>query len=252
MPSEFKPMRVEVDELDAEKLKARTGRATVAAAIRELAKEEKKGIYITYPRGGGTRTVTAGEMVIDLLEGKIKLPDGTIEVPSTSLKAHRFKWARSILFETDKGIVVRLEEKGGKWTIDAESWLPIVNQQFQKVYVTISEDTEIRFWASTHPEGVLRLIQKVLAETPTIYNVTLTDADTEYSQELPSDTKKYTVQCRTAFDVKLAFTEGESGTTYATIKANTNYYEDGILAESLTLYVQSAQAGVVVEVIAWT
>ena len=155
-------MRVEVEESDAERLRVLTGEGTVAAAIRNLAKEEKKDIYITYPRDGGTKTVTAGEMVIDLLAGRVKLPDNTMEYTSTSLEAHRFKWAGSILFETDKDVVIRLEETGGKWTIDAGTWLPIVHQRFQKVYVTILEDTKIRFWASTHPEGALRIVRGIL------------------------------------------------------------------------------------------
>ena len=85
---------------------------------------------------------------------------------------------------------------------------------------------------------------------PTIYNKTLTDVDTEYSQALPSDTVKFEVRCRTAAAVKLAFTSSESGTTYFTIPAGASYWEDEVQTNK-TLYFQSATAGVVLEIKAW-
>lgn len=87
--------------------------------------------------------------------------------------------------------------------------------------------------------------------SPTIYNKTLTLANTEYSQALPAGCTKFTVQCRTAYDVKLAFVSGESGTNYLTIKTDYWYWEDGILGTTRILYLQSAQAGVVVEIVVW-
>lgn len=85
----------------------------------------------------------------------------------------------------------------------------------------------------------------------TIYNKTMANANTEYSQALPAYTKKITVKCRGEYDVKLAFEENDSGTTYITIPANQCYWDDLMRVESLTLYFQCATAGQVLEIVAW-
>ena len=95
---------------------------------------------------------------------------------------------------------------------------------------------------------------------PTVYNTTLTNANTEYSRALPSFCRGVKLMARPLGngdlpDIKLAFISGDSGTTYLTIPGG---YRDFTLPENmcavgvLTLYMQSASAGVVVEILAWT
>ena len=88
--------------------------------------------------------------------------------------------------------------------------------------------------------------------TPVVYSVTMTLAATEYSQALPAGCRKFTVQCRGAYDVKLCFTASGSGTTYITVKKGCSYWEDQIDATSKTLYFQCATAAQVLEIVAWT
>ncbi|MFA5385748.1 MAG: hypothetical protein WC364_14025 [Eubacteriales bacterium] len=88
---------------------------------------------------------------------------------------------------------------------------------------------------------------------PHIYNVTLTSANTEYSLALPAYSCNVTIQCRTAYDVRVAEVTGKvAGSTapYWTIKASGGYFDNN-LKTNKTLYFASAQAGVVVEVIIW-
>jgi hypothetical protein len=87
--------------------------------------------------------------------------------------------------------------------------------------------------------------------TPTVYNKTMTAANTEYSQALPANVKKFLIKCRTEYAIKVCFTAEASGTTYVTVGAGQSYWEDGIKAASLTLYFQCATAGQAVEIIAW-
>lgn len=96
------------------------------------------------------------------------------------------------------------------------------------------------------------LIVNDFAENHNIYNVTMTDADTEYGQALPVNTKRYMIQCRGLYDIKLAYTNGESGTTYITIPAGGNKWDDIMQAGVLTLYFQCAEAGQVAEIEAWS
>jgi len=87
---------------------------------------------------------------------------------------------------------------------------------------------------------------------PTIINLTLTNANTEYSQALKSFASRFSIQCRTVADIKLSFTSGQSGATYITIPGGSTFTQNGIFSGVLTLYVQSPSAGAVVEILEWS
>lgn len=96
-----------------------------------------------------------------------------------------------------------------------------------------------------------------VTSTPAVYNKTLTSADTEYSQAMPTNCRGFEFQCRTENDVRFAFVTGKvAGPTapYMTLKAGDFYNTQPInQADSpSTLYLASPTAGVVVEIIAWT
>jgi len=99
-------------------------------------------------------------------------------------------------------------------------------------------------------------IEKPIATTkPTIYNIHMTDANTEYSQTLPAGIEKFTIHCREGTEFRLAFEPGKVATPtepYYTIPANTCYWEDHIKPPSLTVYVACSQAGKTVEIITWS
>ncbi len=92
-------------------------------------------------------------------------------------------------------------------------------------------------------------------ETPTIYNVTLAVADTEYSQAFPSSTREFRVRCRTPFDVRFAWVTGKvAGPTapYCTLLAGLEYRADESDITGRSLFLASGEAGVVVEIEVWT
>lgn len=91
---------------------------------------------------------------------------------------------------------------------------------------------------------------------PTSYNVTLTLADTQYSQALPANCKGFEFQARTEVDIRFAFVTGKvAGPTapYNTLKAGDYYYSGPINQEATpsTVYLASPTAGTVVELIVW-
>jgi len=93
------------------------------------------------------------------------------------------------------------------------------------------------------------------ATTPNEYNVTLTNADTEYSQALPAGTKALEFWARESVDIRFAFTSGKVATPtapYFTLKAGTTYYKESLNLSGKTLYLASSTAGTNVEIIAWT
>lgn len=90
------------------------------------------------------------------------------------------------------------------------------------------------------------------AVTPVIYNVTCVAGGTEYSQALPANCKRYTIKARTSYAIQMAYVVTESGTNYITVPASSSKTEENLEAASTTLYFQSTQAGVVVEIEAWS
>ena len=84
-------------------------------------------------------------------------------------------------------------------------------------------------------------------------NITLTSADTEYSQVFEG-VQKFTAQCRTASDVRFAYASGKvAGPTapYMTLKAGAVLWEDDISILKKTIYFASSDAGVVVELLVY-
>ena len=99
-------------------------------------------------------------------------------------------------------------------------------------------------------------VADVPTATPTVYNLVLTTANTEYSQALPSNCRGFEFQCQTSFDVRYAFVTGKVATPtapYMTCKAGNAYssFQLNQGASPSTLYFASAQAAVVVEITAW-
>lgn len=93
------------------------------------------------------------------------------------------------------------------------------------------------------------------ADTPAIYNVTMTSADTEYSQALPSNCKKFLIHTRDGTAFRLAFVTGKVAAPtapYFTVPANQSYNEDLIQPSAQTLYFGCASAGKIIEIIAWS
>ena len=91
----------------------------------------------------------------------------------------------------------------------------------------------------------------VIKSRPTIANVAITLADTEYSYALPSGTRKFTIKLRNpGYPLKLAMVESGSGTTYVNIAQGKTYTVDDIKVP-LTLYFQSTAGTMVAEIISW-
>ena len=93
------------------------------------------------------------------------------------------------------------------------------------------------------------------ASTPTKYAVALTLADTEYSQALPANTKKFRIHLRDYATFRLAYVTGKvagSVDPYETIPAGSEKYEDGLNLAALTIYLASPVAAKTAEVEAWS
>lgn len=91
------------------------------------------------------------------------------------------------------------------------------------------------------------------SQQPSVYVLTLTNADTEYSYTLPANTKKFTIQARENVDVRFAFETGKVATStdpYFTLKAGNIWWEDNINTQS-TIYFASSTADTNLEILIW-
>ena len=116
----------------------------------------------------------------------------------------------------------------------------------------------------THPvkvdaNGVLSVDDINAAEvatTPTLYNVTMTLADTEYSQALPANTKIVSFRCQdSGFDTRFAFVASKVATPtapYRSLLAGEERTVEGLNLAATTLYFACGTAGKVFEIEAWT
>lgn len=95
---------------------------------------------------------------------------------------------------------------------------------------------------------------EVALMSPTLYAVTLTSADTEYSQALPAGLRALSFKARTSVAIRWAFATGKVATPtdpYETLAAGQTYFKENLVGAAVTLYLASATAGTVVEVEVW-
>lgn len=92
------------------------------------------------------------------------------------------------------------------------------------------------------------------ATTPTVYHVTLTDADFEYSQALPSGTKKVAIHLQDNTAFRLAFETGKVATPtapYISYPAGCEYFVEGVLLTGATVYLAAPAASKTAEIEVW-
>lgn len=96
------------------------------------------------------------------------------------------------------------------------------------------------------------------ATTVTIYNVTMTNADTEYNQALPANTKGFSFAVRDgtdSYNYRLAFATGKVATPtepYVKRLGNVSVEKDNLSLTSPTLYFACSSAGKVAEIVAYS
>jgi hypothetical protein len=88
---------------------------------------------------------------------------------------------------------------------------------------------------------------------PTIANVVMATAATEYSYALPADTRKFYIKLRDPMaDLQLAYTATNSATTYITVHRGNWFGNEDMSLGAITLYFQSPSASQTVEIESWT
>lgn len=92
----------------------------------------------------------------------------------------------------------------------------------------------------------------VSATSPTIYNLSMPTANTEYSQALASNTKRVMIRMRQRARARVAFVSGDTALVYFTLEPGTVYFEENLDLSGVTIYVQSNVASQTAEILEWT
>ena len=87
--------------------------------------------------------------------------------------------------------------------------------------------------------------------TPTIQNVTLATAGTEYTITLPANTERFKIRVRGSSKLQIAYTSGQTGTNYISIYPGACYEEAALDIASLSIYVQASKSGETLEIVSW-
>jgi len=169
------------------------------------------------------------------LPESINLSVEDIEIGAVELKNH------------DSDVRATIETKGSKTALAIEVLDALGNQisSFGADPVGLKNLASIQVNPAT--EDTLGTVVKK-ATTPTVYNVAMASADTEYSQALPSGTKKFLIKLRTDAVMKVKFA---SGGNYITVPSGGSYNEDNLDLTGVTLYFESSVASNTAEIIAW-
>lgn len=92
----------------------------------------------------------------------------------------------------------------------------------------------------------------VEAETvPFIANVAMPTAGTEYSYNIPDNTKSLKIRAREASSLRIAYTAGGTSTTYFTLSRGATYEISNINSVGNTIYIQSDKDNQVLEIDGW-
>jgi len=143
-----------------------------------------------------------------------------------------------------EALAVRLvtEDKGYFYT--SRTTLGATNQRVEDKLDSILAELQ----ASSAASGQAKM-------TPTVVNVSMPLANTEYGYNLPNNTKGFHLKLRSQNALlKLAFTSGESGTNYLTIPQNDRFdsFEYNMDLDNKTIYFQSPKADQTAEIIVFT
>jgi len=104
-------------------------------------------------------------------------------------------------------------------------------------------------------DAVAAKLPPLLTAVPTVTNLTLTIANTEYTHVLPAQCQSVTVRARTPVDLHYAFVIGKVAVPtapYMTLPGGNAYIKERIRLASGTMYLACGVGGTVVEIETWS
>lgn len=102
------------------------------------------------------------------------------------------------------------------------------------------------------PGGGQLSIAQTGASNPSVQNVSMALAGTEYTVTIPISTKQFELRSRLSGTLQIAYVSGQSGITFRTVPPGCAYIESGLLLNSnLVIYIQSTKPNDTLEAVSW-
>lgn len=117
--------------------------------------DDNEIIFFSYPNDGTRATLSTGTTVLDYRQGTIKATDGSITRMSSSLSDQKKSFLRSLAINATAEIVIQLDENDAA-PVKANTWTSMTFQQFQKLTITTSADTDVFCYACTNPKHAMQ------------------------------------------------------------------------------------------------
>ncbi len=111
---------------------------------------------LAYPNDGTYATIMAGTTTINFKTGTVKSSQGVITTLSSSLDLAKKDFMRSVIVDSDRAIVLQLDSRD-KAPVKSGSFSLLEDTEFEKLYITATESTQIYVAASTNPKSVISL-----------------------------------------------------------------------------------------------
>lgn len=90
-------------------------------------------------------------------------------------------------------------------------------------------------------------------DTPNIYNIQASDANTEYSQLLPAKTRHLTIKIRdNSAIMRVAFSEGDTDVNWLTVGLGNSFHISDVDLTNKTVYFQVNKPGKIIEILTWS
>lgn len=130
------------------------------------------------------------------------------------------------------------------------TWPPRADDVFKCLYDILLQCTQCEYI----PVGIHSSTLVNKATVPSMYNVGMSEANVEYSQVMPANTKKFLMHTEDGSEFRIAFEMGHVAgfsPPFFTVPVNTSYNEDLIEPPELSLYFAGICSGLTMEIIAW-
>ena len=139
--------------------RARRGGGTPEQAAIAQAREEAglplkdtRALTFYYPSSGGQKTLSVGATEIDFNEGKVTLPNGSIEYLSSKLLGSAFSAVSALYINASKAFKINID---GIAELSVTKNFRKKHISIQRVIINCTEETDILLWASTDPDAEL-------------------------------------------------------------------------------------------------
>lgn len=144
---EFKEMTEMMNRIESILKKWKERNKPINISVPEIESREQPGMFYF--------VLSPGTTVFDFYDGRLITPDKETRLLRTALRMHNQEYMRSLMIFTDRDVLFNMDGESDTMLVGGET-RAMSEQQFQQVYITAKDYTNIRLYASTsnHPVDI--------------------------------------------------------------------------------------------------